>query len=155
MNDSTTNDFVNFELDGRQKAIDFLNRLKFTNLASTVNPFDTFDLIGFSNKNEPCVIEVKTRKVNIDSYPDVLIEKPKFESLIQYIDLGFIPLYLCIYKDGFILFNLKNEKEKDLTVLAVDCPSTTVETKSITKKDCYFLKPSIKGTFKNESINIT
>ena len=149
---TTTNGFLNYELTGRNKAIEILKDHGFIHISTTINEYDEVDLFAFTKTMKPCAIEVKLRNVSINQYPDFLIEETKYFSLMKFRLKNFIPVYFCIFSDGYILFNLENHKDND--VKTISCPTTTVNTSSFSEKACYFLKPDtgdIVGRFDSES----
>ncbi|WP_200974445.1 YraN family protein [Echinicola sp. 20G] len=149
---SSHSGFKAYEEEGRKKVVELLQSLSFKHISATIDEYDEIDLIAFSDKYKPLVVEVKSRNVKIDAYPDVLIEKYKYDNLMKFAELGFMPFYICTYLDGFIMINLYNQK--DLQVQQLHLPSTTVDTSSLAYKECYFLTPSPKGIIRNETVDI-
>lgn len=129
--------FQTMEQDGRDKAISILKKKGFTSICEAVDRYSDFDLMAISYSGKPCVIEVKKRNVSVDTYSTVLLEERKYESITKYVDKGFTPVYLCIYDDGFILFNLKDRT--DMTVTTTPAPMTTAGYNEKVMKQTYML----------------
>lgn len=80
--------------------------------------FDVYDFISDEKKS---IFEVKVRKVH---YDDLIIEKKKYHSVIDFAEgLLYIPYYVCATPEGVYAFNLFEIEEPDWVTQAM--PKTT------------------------------
>lgn len=87
---------------------DFVNK---TNLFKEIkqNEYgDKVDFLGTDKNDRPCMLEIKRRKCNIQTYSTIYIETEKYWSLIQrWRQFNFIPLYVNFMDNGVLIFDLK------------------------------------------------
>lgn len=67
------------------------------------NDFDHYDAIGLTPKGHKCIIEMKFRN---DYYEDKLLEKYKYDALMEYKD--YIKIYFVADKKGNYMYWLDN-----------------------------------------------
>jgi len=79
-----------------------------------------------TDKDASFVGEIKLRKGNLDKYPDHLLELSKYESLMVAFSLGFLPYYIVLFDDGYILFNMLKIKVEDMDIRPTKSSRTTV-----------------------------
>jgi Holliday junction resolvase len=129
--------FKDFENKGRKEATELLENLGFSEICPSADLMSNYDLTAGKGKTA-YIIEVKKRQSNMDKYPDYLIEKNKYNSLMSYSEIGFKPLYINLFDDGAIIFNIS--EHKDLMEKKIECPATTVDEKYKYEKICYLLR---------------
>jgi len=87
-----------------------------------IQGYDKYDAICTVLNKQKCIVEYKIRTVKSDSYSTVMIEKQKFDSLMElHRSTGALPLYQCFYNDGrTLVFDLL--RCQDLEVEKMICP---------------------------------
>lgn len=84
-----------------QELFDWLKTSHFPDLEKSTNTYDGFDC---SSNEYKMFVELKSRKTH---YPELLIEKMKFDFLIDEAKkLGFSPWYINYTPEGIFAFNL-------------------------------------------------
>lgn len=102
-----------------QQLFDWLKEHKFPDLYHSPEPYDGFDCIS---ERESVFIELKCRRTH---YPDLLIEKIKYDFLVSESDkLGLQPWYINWTPEGIFAFNLL-ELGKEIEWNEKWLPSTT------------------------------
>lgn len=101
-----------------QELFDWLKTEKFPDLVHSPEIFDGFDCTSAEHK---MFIELKSRKTH---YPELLIEKMKYDFLLQEAEkLGYEPWYVNYTPEGIWAFGLK--KQPEITWAEKWLPSTT------------------------------
>lgn len=89
-----------------QELFDWLKTEKFPDLIHSPELYDGFDC---TSADEKLFIELKSRKTH---YPELLIEKMKYDFLLEEADkLGYEPWYINYTPDGIWAFSLKAQTD--------------------------------------------
>ncbi|WP_215225879.1 hypothetical protein [Echinicola shivajiensis] len=125
------NEFLKSEDESKRKGALLLQILGFENIAKTIGKFDDFDLWATYN-HTPYLIEVKARTTyNLNSFNTHFLEESKLNRLQKY--KGIKKIYLMIYNDGIILFNIN--KLSNYKIENKSLPATTaIKSNNIDKK---------------------
>jgi hypothetical protein len=127
-----------------QTVVNILN-LDNWNLTWSGGEFKHYDARGYTRKNKECVIEMKFR----DKYYETkLLEKFKYDKLME-MDKELTKLYLVFDPKGMYIFWLDKLQLPNLEQL--NCPDTTLWTKTKKQKDVYLLEESQASYINNES----
>lgn len=111
----------------------FFKQKNITNYTFTeIESFDRYDAII----NNKAVIEVKVRNQNSTDFSSTMIEKSKFDFLINYSkETNLIPFLFVYYKKDKLLrwWNLLEQPRK---IIILKCPKSTMGDNTMIDKEC-------------------
>jgi len=127
-----------------QVVVDILN-IDGWNIEWSGGSYKHYDAEGITRKGKKCVIEMKFRH---KYYETKMLEKGKYENLMA-MDKDIHKLYLVFDPKGMYIFWLNN---LELPILdKINCPDTTLWTKTKKEKEVYLLEESQASYINNES----
>lgn len=129
-----------YEQKGRNKLkADFDNAECEMMYEFTDKKYDSIDCFATACTGERFAIEIKNRDISINKYNQILLEKVKYDALIDAYNKGYRPLYRCYFKDGVItwdlsLIDIENRVEQ------MPCAASTQDYGHKVKKNVIMLK---------------
>lgn len=68
--------------------------------------YDSIDCFATACTGVRYAIEIKNRDISISKYDKILLEKVKYDALIDAYKKGYRPIYRCYFKDGCLTWDL-------------------------------------------------
>lgn len=92
-------------------------------------------------ESQPYIAEIKVREdLNHNTHPTVMLEKKKYDKLINYTYQSGIPsFYFCIYQDKTLVSNLSNLDFDEIVLETKWLPKTSKKDDGYELKDVYYV----------------
>nr|WP_320038869.1 hypothetical protein [uncultured Bacteroides sp.] len=138
------------EKKDRSITIELFNNL-FTSINTDIRDItahtDLF-LTGYTlSHNKAYNVEIKEREMYSNTFPDCYLELKKYQHLLED-NYTHSMVYLCIYKDAILIWNLSNIDMKDVTLTKRWMKKSTFNGEEMELKDVYLLPINKAKQFK-------